>query len=170
MYVCMQTPTTPKPSLGIVTITAGPIAAPVPKTDSAVANTAARPSTAVETAPFAAPNTSPAKLQIRFHDHLVHDAYSKKMKQTKKKKKNRSTQRTGPPRARLAQRTATTNIRPIACKPTPASNARRTLKMEQQLTPDNKDDLVCDAYCKKKKNRHQSAKSNRKLSSRLEAQ
>lgn len=57
----------------------------MPKTDSAVANTAARPSTAVETAPFAAPNTSPAKLQIRFHDHLVHDAYSKKMKQTKKK-------------------------------------------------------------------------------------
>ena len=68
------------------------------------------------------------------------------------------------PRARLARRkTSKTNTPPMA-------PARNSLKTEQQLTPDHEDNLVYDAYCKKKKNRRPSAKSNRKLSPRLEAQ
>eukprot|EP00532_Pseudo-nitzschia_australis_P005857 CAMPEP_0168174916 /NCGR_PEP_ID=MMETSP0139_2-20121125/6802_1 /TAXON_ID=44445 /ORGANISM="Pseudo-nitzschia australis, Strain 10249 10 AB" /LENGTH=63 /DNA_ID=CAMNT_0008093185 /DNA_START=59 /DNA_END=250 /DNA_ORIENTATION=- len=62
-------------------MTAGTMAAPVPKPDPAAANTAARQSTTVEAAPFTAPTTSPAKLQIQSHVHHVYHAYSKKKKQ-----------------------------------------------------------------------------------------
>uniref|UniRef100_A0A6U9ZXV0 Uncharacterized protein n=1 Tax=Pseudo-nitzschia australis TaxID=44445 RepID=A0A6U9ZXV0_9STRA len=69
-----------KPSPNIANITAGIMTAPVSKTDSVAATTASKPSTTVEAAPFAAPNTPPAKLQICFQDHPVHNAYSKKKK------------------------------------------------------------------------------------------
>jgi len=114
--------------------------------------------------------TSPSKpvspMQTQFH-HPVPKKKKKKTKKKQTKQKKKTTSRSPPatlPRARLDQRTAKTNTRRLACRPSSASNAKRTLKMEQQLTPDNKDNLVYDAYCKKKKNRHPSAKSNRKLS------
>jgi len=63
-----------KLSLVIANIATGTVAVPLSKIDTTTSPTAVRPN-------------PPAKLQIHFTDHLVHDAYSKKKKKPTKKKK-----------------------------------------------------------------------------------
>ena len=165
---------------------------PTPELDPAAAAKASTNATTAVAAPAAEHTTpspskthlvpnptlqiSPSKPVATMQTQIHHPVPKKKKKKTKKKQtkhKKNTTSRSPPttlPRARLDQRTAKTNTRRLACRPSSASNAKRTLKLEQQLTPDNKNNLVYDAYCKKKKNRRPSAKSNRQLSPRLEAQ
>jgi len=165
---------------------------PTPELDPAAAATAATDDTTTVAAPaaeYTPPSPikthlvpyptlqiSPSKPAATMQTQIHHPVPKKKKKKTKKiqtKQKKKTTSRSPPttlPRARLARRTAKTNTRTLASRPTLASLDRSTLKTEQQLTPDYEDNLVYDAYCKKKKNRCRSAKSNRTLSPQLEAQ
>jgi len=165
---------------------------PTPELDPAATATAAKDATTTVAAPAAeytppssskthlvpyptlqiSPSKPVATMQTQIH-HPVPKKQKKKTKKIQTKQKKKTTSRSPPPtlpRARLARRTAKPNTRTLASRSTLARLDRSTLKTEQQLTPDHEDNLVYDAYCKKKKNRRPSAKSNRKLSPRLEAQ
>eukprot|EP00532_Pseudo-nitzschia_australis_P019934 CAMPEP_0168286402 /NCGR_PEP_ID=MMETSP0142_2-20121227/1108_1 /TAXON_ID=44445 /ORGANISM="Pseudo-nitzschia australis, Strain 10249 10 AB" /LENGTH=188 /DNA_ID=CAMNT_0008231079 /DNA_START=793 /DNA_END=1356 /DNA_ORIENTATION=- len=131
-------------------ITTGAMTAPLPtqELDPVAAATAATNATTAVAAPAAeytppspskthlVPNptlqTSPSKpvatMQTQFH-HLVPKKKKKKTKEKKTKQKKKKTSRsptTTLPHARLDQRTARTNTRPLARRPSSASNAKRT--------------------------------------------